>query len=161
MESDPEARAIRAVAMQARVHPANPLTDPRSLVSAASNWRKTKGICPWCNERNSEPMALWHVRCQQYYYAARGATYYERDGKKTPLVAKTLCVMCGDLAQEISHIVPLEGARSNRGSEVVKAWTPQNLQWLCMRCHGVNTAMGMIGDWTKDTDAEPFQLNLF
>ena len=135
MESDPESRAIRALRMQARVHPASSIADHRALVSSASNWRKTKEICPWCNEPNSEPNSAWHPQCQKYYYIARGATHYEEDSKSTPLIPKTPCVKCADSPAIIDHIIPLEVASKSKNTIGLKPWTPSNLQWLCATCH--------------------------
>lgn len=161
MEYDAEARAARAVAMQARVHPANPLKDPRSLVSPATNWRKIKDNCPWCNEPSNEPGSGWHLQCLRYYHAARGATHYEWDGKPKPLVPRTPCAECGNVAQKIDHIIPLVTARSSGGTEMLKAWTPQNLQWLCASCHGSKTWTDTSSSDPKVHDVQPWQPSLF
>ena len=161
MGYDAEARAAEAVATQARVHPANPLLDPRALVSPAANWRKIKETCPWCNEPSKEAEPGWHPRCRQYYYAARGATYYEQDGKTTPLVAKTPCVKCGADAQEIDHIVSLALARNPGRTAILKAWTPQNLQWLCASCHDAKTTTDIRSSRPKPPRSKPLQPNLF
>ena len=160
VESDGEARALAALAVQARVHPANPLAHPRSLVSRASNWRKVKGTCPWCNEPSGEPEPSWHRECRRYYHAARGVTYFELNGKRTPLVPKTPCVKCGREAHEIDHIVPLSTARWPNGTYLLKAWTLQNLQWLCRRCHSGKTAQEAKAPQTRVIGHKPRQLSL-
>ena len=160
MEYDPEIRAASALTMQARVHPANPLLDPRALVSPAANWRKTKGNCPWCNEASSEPTPGWHPLCQRYYFAARGATHYEQNGKTLPLVAKKPCAKCGGIAHEINHIMPLGIARKTGGANHLKAWTPQNLQWLCSECHAGKTVTESRKAKRKAHNTKPSQPNL-
>ena len=147
--------------MQARVHPANPLLDPRALVSPAANWRKTKGKCPWCNQPSSEPQPGWHTLCRRYYFAARGATHYEVNGIATPLVAKTRCAECGGVANEIHHIVSLAVARNTRGTEMLKAWTVQNLQWLCESCHNSKTVTEIRSNRQKTPHGKAIQRSLF
>ena len=160
MESDAEARAMAALAAQARVHPANPLAHPRALVSRASNWRKVKGLCPWCNEPSDAPKPGWHDACRRYYHAARGATHFDLNGKRTPLVPKTPCAKCGKAAQEIDHIVALATARRPDGNQLLNAWTPRNLQWLCHRCHSGKTAQEAKAPQTRIRGPRPRQLNL-
>ena len=161
MESEAEARAAQAAAMQARVHPANPLLEHRALVSPAANWRKGEGTCPWCNKPSDELDSGWHSRCLLYYYAARGATHYNWDDKTTPLVEKTPCARCGGIAQEIDHIVSLATARKVGGAEMLQAWTPRNLQWLCVPCRAEKTAEDVQSNSPKGPDAKPLQLSLF
>ena len=161
MGSDPEIRAARALALQARVHPANPLLDPRALVSPAANWRKKKGMCPWCNEPSSEPQPGWHPLCRRYYFAARGATYYEVNGIATPLAAKTPCAKCGGAATEIDHIVSLAVARNTSNTEMLKAWTVQNLQWLCASCHSSKTAADIRSNRQNAPHGKAMQTSLF
>ena len=161
MVSDAEARAARAVATQARVHPANPLLAPRALVSTAANWRKTKGTCPWCNEPSDELEHGWHSSCRQYYSAARGATHYEVNGIATPLVAKTSCAKCGDVAQKIDHIVPLAAARGMTGTEMLKVWTTRNLQWLCASCRNVKITVDFSRIRTTTSNGKAMQPSLF
>lgn len=152
MGSDGEARAMAALAIQARVHPANPLVHPRALVSRASNWRKVKGICPWCNEPSDAQEQGWHYECQRYYYAARGATHFEKDNKRTPLVPQTPCAKCKRAAQQIDHVVSLSTARRIGGAQMLRAWTPRNLQWLCNTCHAGKTARETKTSRTRQLD---------
>ena len=161
MESETEMWAERAIAIQARVHPANPLREPRALVSPAANWRKTDGACPWCNQPSNESDSGWHQHCLRYYNAARGATYYQWDGKAAPLVGRTLCEECGGPAQIIGHIVSPETARSADGPEMLKAWTPQNLQWLCASCYNSRKGLECYDDNPEVPDFRPSQPNLF
>ena len=141
MKYNGETRARAALAVQARVHPANVLVDPRALVSRVSNWRSTRGFCPWCNEPSNTPDPYWHHECKQYYYAARGATHFELNGKRIPLIPKTPCMKCGKASHEIDHILALATARGKKDTDSLKAWTPQNLQWLCRPCHSKKTAI--------------------
>ena len=161
MESDPETRAARALAMQARIHPANQLLDPRALVSPAANWRKAKGMCPWCNQPSSEPQPGWHPMCRRNYFAARGATHYEVNGTATPLVAKTPCAKCGAVANEIDHTVSLAVARNTSSTEMLKAWTVQNLQWLCASCHSSKTTTDIRSNRQKTPHGKAMQRSMF
>ena len=162
MVSDAEARAARALATQARMHPANPLRDPRALVSPVAHWRKTQGTCPWCHEPSAEREPSWHPWCRRYYYAARGNTHYDLAGKRIPLIARTPCAQCGNEAQEIDHIVPLAAARKlmNRAA-MLQAWTPHNLQWLCTSCHTAKTTANSQHIQSPMSDRKAIQLSLF
>ena len=158
--SDGEARAMAALAAQARVHPANTLVHPRALVSRASNWRKVKGKCPWCNEPSDTPEPSWHHVCRRYYHAARGATHFEISGKRTPLVPKTACAKCGKAAREIDHILALATARRPDGKPIIEAWTPRNLQWLCHHCHSRKTVQEAKDPQSRVRGSKTRQLSL-
>ena len=84
-----------------------------------------------------------------------------RYGKAKPLVPRTPCAECGGVAQRIDHIVPLVIARTTGGTEMLKAWTPQNLQWLCASCHDSKTWTGTRVSDPKVPDVQPWQPSLF
>ena len=160
MEYKGESGAAAALSVQARIHPANPLVEPRALVSQVSNWRKTKGYCPWCNEPGDGPEPGWHHECKKYYYAARGATHFEMHGKRVPLIPKTPCIKCEGPSQEIDHIMALATARTKNEADSLKAWTPQNLQWLCRRCHSEKTARDVRSNRTPRVKTKSTQLDI-
>ena len=161
MGSETEIQAARAIATQARVHPANPLRDPRALVSPATNWRKTDETCPWCNQPNDRSSSGWHEHCLRYYNAARGATHYQWDGKATPLIGRTPCAECGGEAQKIDHVVPLATAQRTGSAEMLKAWTPHNLQWVCISCYNSRKGLECYDGNPEVPDFRPSQPNLF
>ena len=53
------------------------------------------------------------------------------------LVRNPLCVVCGEVATVLDHIVPHRG-------DLDRFWSQDNWQGLCVRCHGRKTAREMF-----------------
>ena len=108
---------------------------------------KTAGQCRWCRQGGLTTRAhSWHPDCVKAYRIARGMT--TQAGSNWPLVPLTACVLCGadepPAPSECDHIIPLAVGHELREAGILhwwKAWTIQNLQWLCRGCHVKKTAV--------------------
>ena len=119
---------------------------------------RTKNICHWCKrpvKSRKGSMGYWHPLCVRAQFACRGLTHLV---DRQPVIPKGTCATCGKdhylfdtgphgkgivkIHQlEIDHIVAL-GIAARRGDRrgVLRAYTLDNLQWLCPPCHKRKTA---------------------
>ena len=92
------------------------------------------GVCWWCHERVENRRARkWHTRCLRYFFAARGIT-----AQLAPW--GELCANgCGALGKQLDHHVAIGVAGRTSERELLRAFLPENLRWLCHACHAQKT----------------------
>ena len=119
-------RQLRGLVMHHRRHPAE---HPRRLVNRTARWDEppVAGICRWCYELTASPKTRWHLYCLNAYRVASGQHPDE--------MQRTLCEMCGDLPDEMDHRLSIEVARALGPAAMLRAFTLDNLRWLCRSCH--------------------------
>ena len=91
-------------------------------------------MCRWCYEHTAHIRTLWHPYCLNAYRVASGQHPDE--------MQHTLCKMCGEPSDEMDHRLEIEVARALGSAVMLRAFTPDNLRWLCRSCHRRRT-----GDW--------------
>ena len=112
-------RQLRGLVLHHRRHPAD---HPRRLVNRTASWGEppVNGICRWCYELTASPSTLWHLRCLNAYRVASGQNPGE---------------ICGDPSDEMDHRLVIEVARALGPAAMLRAFTLDNLRWLCRSCH--------------------------
>ena len=85
------------------------------------------GICRWCYERTASPKTRWHLYCLNAYRVASDQHPDE--------IQHALCEMCGDPSDEMDHRLAIEVARALDPAAMLRAFTLDNLRWLCHDCH--------------------------
>ena len=93
------------------------------------------GVCRWCYELTASPSTRWHLYCLNAYRVASGQYPDE--------IQHTLCEICGDPSDEMDHRLAIEVARELGPAAMLRAFTLDNLRWLCRRCHRRKTRQ----DW--------------
>lgn len=104
----------------------------RALIAPFGYGGKT-GTCRWCR-RQCERRRKWHEECNWAYRTATGqsVTYLWRETPPCP---------CGNESKELDHQDALVLAwTSNDPKRMARAWTTNNLVWLCRDCHRKKTA---------------------
>ena len=90
--------------------------------------RRVNGICRWCYELTASTSSTrWHLYCLNAYRVASGQHPDE--------IQRTLCEICGDPPDEIDHRLAIEVARALGPAAMLRAFTLDNLRWLCRSCH--------------------------
>ena len=119
-------RQLRGLVLHHRLHRA---THPRRLVNRIASWKEppVAGICRWCYERTASIRTRWHPYCLNAYRVASGQHPEE--------IQHTLCEMCGGPSDEIDHRLAIEVARALGPAAMLRAFTPENLRFLCRSCH--------------------------
>ena len=119
-------RQLRGLVLHHRRHPAE---HPRRLVNRTARWGEPpeNGICRWCYERTAHIRTHWHAYCLNAYRVASGQHPEE--------IQHTLCEMCGDPSDEMDHRLAINVARALGPAAMLRAFTPENLRWLCRSCH--------------------------
>ena len=119
-------RQLRGLVLHHRRHPAE---HPRRLVNRTASWGEppVNGICRWCYERTANIKTRWHLYCLNIYRVASGQHPDE--------IQHTLCEICGDSSDEMDHRLAIEVARALGPEAMLRAFTPENLRWLCRGCH--------------------------
>ena len=119
-------RQLRGLVLHHRRHPSE---HPRRLVSRTARWGEPplNGICRWCYELTASPSTRWHRYCLNAYRVASGQHPDE--------IQHTLCEMCGNPSDEMDHRLAIEVARALGPEAMLRAFTPENLRWLCRDCH--------------------------
>ena len=119
-------RQLRGLVLHHRRHPAE---HPRRLVNRTARWEDppVKGVCRWCYELTASPTTRWHRYCLNAYRVASGQHPDE--------IQHTLCEICGDPSDEMDHRLAIEVARALGPAAMLRAFTPDNLRWLCRDCH--------------------------
>ena len=85
------------------------------------------GVCRWCYELTASPKTRWHLYCLNAYRVASGQHPDE--------MQRTLCEICGDPPDEMDHRLSIEVARALGPAAMLRAFTLDNLRWLCRSCH--------------------------
>ena len=84
------------------------------------------GICRWCYERTAHIKTRWHPYCLNAYRIASGQHPEE--------IQHTLCEICGGPSDEMDHRLAINVARALGPAAMLRAFTPDNLRWLCRSC---------------------------
>ena len=92
-----------------------------------------RGVCRWCHEDASSIQLTWHEYCLDAYRVA--------SGQKPERIQLTMCESCGDAAEELDHRLAIEVARALGQDALMRAFTLENLQWLCRECHRRKTRL--------------------
>ena len=126
MKTPVRRRQLRGLVLHHRRHPAE---HPRRLVKRTSTWGEPprNGICRWCYELTASPKTRWHLYCLNIYRVASGQHPDE--------MQRTLCEICGDPPDEMDHRLSIEVARALGPEAMLRAFTLDNLRWLCRGCH--------------------------
>ena len=110
------------------------------------------GTCTWCDE-TCDKRRRWHPECAVTYLVAKGMVVHAGTGR--PVIKETPCAECGlpfgthrqgpmdYFGFEIDHELALSVAWERRrlgDARWWRAWTINNLRWLCRPCHVAKTA---------------------
>ena len=127
-------RQLRGLVLHHRRHPSE---HRRRLVNRTASWGEppVNGICRWCYEHTASIKTRWHRYCLNAYRVASGQHPDE--------IQHTLCEICGDPSEEMDHRLAIEVARALGPAAMLRAFTPENLRWLCRSCHRYKTRQ----DW--------------
>ena len=125
-------RRHRGLALHHRRHAS---AHPRRLVNRTARWGEppVRGVCRWCHEDASSIQLTWHEYCLDAYRVA--------SGQKPERIQLTMCESCGDAAEELDHRLAIEVARTMGPDALMRAFTLENLQWLCRECHRRKTRL--------------------
>ena len=125
-------RQIRGLVLHHRRHQAE---HPRRFVNCTASWGDppVNGICRWCYERTANIKTRWHLYCLNVYRVAPGQHPDE--------IQHTLCEICGNPSDEMDHRLAIEVARALGPAAMLRAFTLENLQWLCRECHRRKTRL--------------------
>ena len=115
----------------------------RSFVVAQYAAGVSRGQCRWCrrpidaSEGPRHRAMTWHGGCVPAYLAALGR---QVNLAGHPLISRAPCEECGGDGQELDHRLALSvaWARGNPRA-ILRAYTLQNLRWLCIGCHREKT----------------------
>ena len=136
----------------------------RSLIEGTlpNRVNRVKGLCVWCRTATT-PRRWWHDGCVQAFLAAKAQTTSlirsrndagYRGGENEwpwpemnyPYLPPYRCAECGagDVGLELDHrdALALAWATLDR-KRILLAYSLDNLQWLCSRCHRVKTALDL------------------
>ena len=119
-------RQLRGLVLHHRRHSSD---HRRRLVNRTASWKEppSNGICRWCYEPTAHIRTRWHSYCLNAYRVA--------SGQHPEQIQKTLCEICGSQPDEIDHRLAIEVARALGPAAMLRAFTPDNLRWLCRGCH--------------------------
>ena len=119
-------RQLRGLVLHHRRHPSE---HPRRLVNRTARWGAppVNGICRWCYEPTAGIKLRWHLYCLNAYRVASGQHPDE--------MQHTLCEICGGPPDEIDHRLAIRVARALGPAAMARAFTLDNLRWLCRSCH--------------------------
>ena len=98
------------------------------MVTRTASWREkpVRGSCRWCGEHTSTIHLTWHDYCLAAYRVASG---------QKPGIQMTMCEGCAGPADELDHRLAINVARAMGPEALRRAFTLENLQWLCSSCH--------------------------
>ena len=118
-------RRLRGLAIHHRLHPSK---HARRLVTRTAAWGEppVRGVCRWCGELTSNVILTWHLYCLDAYRVA--------SGQKLQMQV-TMCESCGRVADELDHRLAINVARALGPAALRRAFTQENLAWLCRECH--------------------------
>ena len=129
------------------------LRGKRNFLPASYGWKLHKGLCRWCQEPVDSNRRRWHWTRILYYNAATGAGHV---GARRPDAVPNHwgitpneyilppeeqweCHLCGKPSRELDHKVAIGVAAREGIRAVLRAFLPDNLQWLCHDCHVAKT----------------------
>ena len=125
-------RRLRGLVLHHRRHPS---AHPRRLVTRTASWEEppVRGVCRWCHEHTSAIHLTWHDYCLAAYRVA--------SGQKPLGIQVTMCEGCGGPAAELDHRLAINVARAMGPEALRRAFTLENLHWLCGSCHRRKTRL--------------------
>ena len=125
-------RRLRGLVLHHRRHPS---AHPRRLVTRTARWGEppVRGVCRWCHEHTAAIHLTWHDYCLAAYRIA--------SGQKPLGIQVTMCEGCGGPAAELDHRLAINVARAMGPEALRRAFTLENLQWLCSPCHRRKTRL--------------------
>ena len=126
MQTPARRRQLKGLAFHRARHPSNL---SRRLVKRTSSWkvRIRRGVCRWCGDLAPTPDLTWHPYCLTAYLVA--------SGQRPDRMASSECEMCGGQSSEIDHRLSISVAAALGPAALIRAYTPENLRWLCHECH--------------------------
>ena len=129
-------RRLRGLVLHHRRHPS---AHPRRLVTRTASWGEpsVRGVCRWCHEYTTAIHLTWHDYCLAAYRVA--------SGQKPPGIQVTMCEGCGGPAAELDHRLAINVARAMGPEALRRAFTLENLHWLCSSCHRRKTRLDRTG----------------
>ena len=133
-------------------HPVGNMTEK---IGEKRNW----GTCKWClmpvEPGPSGRGKLWHESCADWKLCASG-TPTGNDMERGPMVEvqtpsgytnyRELCPACGKagfVSFELDHIMSIGVAKRLGEYFYRRAFSPDNLWWICNKCHDKKTAFDM------------------
>ena len=124
-------RRLRGLVRHHRMHPS---AHPRRLVTRTASWGEpsVRSVCRWCGEHASSIQLTWHGYCLDAYRVASG---------QKPGMQLTMCEGCAGPADELDHRLAINVARALGPQALRRAFTLENLQWLCSSCHRRKTRL--------------------
>ena len=125
-------RRFRGLALH---HGRHPSKHPRRLVLRTARWGDppVRGRCRWCYENTAGIHLTWHEYCLDAYRVA--------SGQKPARIQLTMCQMCAGPAEELDHRLGIAVARALGSDALKRAFTIENLRWLCHDCHRRKTVL--------------------
>ncbi len=133
MGSRMKRRRLRGLVLHHRRHPS---AHPRRLVTRTASWGEpsVRGVCRWCHEHTATIHLTWHDYCLAAYRVASGQ-------KPLGIQVTTMCEGCGGPAAELDHRLAINVARAMGPEALRRAFTLENLHWLCSPCHRRKTRL--------------------
>ena len=127
-------RRLKGLVVHHRLHTS---AHPRRLVRRTSHWGEAvvRGVCRWCGDPTATLDLTWHRYCLDAYRVA--------SGQKPDQMQVTMCEGCGGAADEVDHRLAINVARALGPQALRRAFTQENLRWLCHECHRRKTRL----DW--------------
>ena len=114
----------------------------RGLINTFPYHQGEGGVCRWCQLPTAQgaPRQRWDRDCITAYRAAVGGRL---DTNGQPLVPHSDCP-CGRPGQEVDHRDALVLAwTSGEPSRLLRAYSLDNLMWLCHDCHRAKTRLDL------------------
>ena len=132
MSSRMRGRRLRGLVLHHRRHPS---VHPRRLVTRTASWRDSpvRGVCRWCHEHTAAIHLTWDDYCLAAYRVA--------SGQKPLGIQVTMCGGCGGPAEELDHRLAINVPRAMGPEALRRAFTLENLHWLCSSCHRRKTRL--------------------
>ena len=132
MRNRVRSRRLRGLVLHHRRHPS---AHPRRLVTRTASWGEpsVRGVCRWCHEHTAAIHLTWHDYCLAAYRVA--------SGQKPLGIQVTMCEGCGGPAAELDHRLAINVARAMGPEALRRAFTLENLHWLCSSCHRRKTRL--------------------
>ena len=101
--------------------------------------RVQDGVCQWCKEQADTPRRTWHKTCVGYYLIARCMGTTTLGLGYDTIIPSAYCPCGVGYGVELDHIVALKIAARQGVRQYARSLLPENLQWLCRKCHTEKT----------------------
>ena len=126
-------RRLRGLVLHHRRHPS---AHPRRLVTRTASWGEQScprrlSLVPRAHGRHTSHLARL-LPCMAYRVAS---------GQKPLGIQVTMCEGCGGPAGELDHRLAINVARAMGPDALRRAFTLENLHWLCSSCHRRKTRL--------------------